>query len=296
MLLVVRGKGRAKTAALRCLDFACTRCGAAAERLVDAGGLGALFAAFSGRSAAAARARRGADAADAEEARAVSLLAALLTLLPRGARRDRVAAKFVEEEHAKVDRLVELWFKHSGRVAAAEQTLDEEEDAAGDDADSDAEEEAQEARYAARMEAGLYTLQQVALILAQLWCVGHAGVNARAARALALGGGALPHVRAVLREYAGALGDAEGAGAREALQRKLLRLTHELYAENEARTPESASDEEAEDDAGGSPAPQEGAAGEAGAEAGDGAEDAGGAARGGRADGAEGMLSEEEDA
>jgi beta-catenin-like protein 1 len=312
MLLIIRNKGHAKTAALRTLDFATTRCGAAAERLVDASGLGALFSAFSGRSAEAARARRGDDAADAEEARAVSLLASLFQLLPRGARRDRVAAKFVEQEHEKVDRLIELWFKYAARVNAAEQAIAEDGD--GEDEDDDDDDDA-ERRYAARMEAGLYTLQQLALILAQLWCVGHGGLNARAARALALGGGALPHVRAVLREYAASLGDAEGDDTREALQRRLERLTKELYAEGEERSDADDDDEDADADAAArAGAPQEeggrasapGAAGGEDAAMGDAEEaDAAPAARGHGGGGggggasrapAEGMVDEEDDA
>ena len=269
MLLVIRGKGPAKGAALRCLDFAVTRCAPAASRLVAAGGLGAVFAAFSGRSAAAARSRRGADAPDAEEARAVSLLASALQLLPRGAPRDRVAAKFVEEEFAKVDRLLELWFKYAQRVSAAEQEWDA--DAANDEDEEDGD-DGDDERYAARMDAGLYTLQQLALILAQLWCVGHPGLCARAAQALQLGGGAMAAVRAVLREHATALGDAEGEEARDALRLKVLRLADTLYLPGEAHS-RSASDAEEEDEE------------EAGEEAGP---------PGGAAEAAEGMLGEDE--
>jgi beta-catenin-like protein 1 len=261
MLLVIRGKGPAKGAALRCLDFAVTRCAPAASRLVAAGGLGAVFAAFSGRSAAAARSRRGADAPDAEEARAVSLLASALQLLPRGAPRDRVAAKFVEEEFSKVDRLVELWFKYAQRVATAEQSWDA--DAANDDEDgADEDEDGDDERYAARMDAGLYTLQQLALILAQLWCVGHPGLCGRAAQALQLGGGAMAAVRSVLREHATALGDAEGEEARDALRLKVLRLADTLYLPGEAHS-RSASDAEDDDDVAGEEAERPGGAAEA---------------------------------
>ena len=67
MLLIIRAKGTARTAALKALDFALLRCRPAAEHLVDASGLGAVFSAYAGRSAAAARKKRGVDAA-AEEA------------------------------------------------------------------------------------------------------------------------------------------------------------------------------------------------------------------------------------
>jgi len=247
MLLVIRGKGAVKGAALRCLDFAVTRCAPAAQRVVDANGLGAVFAAFTGRSAAAARARRGADAPDEEEGRAVSILASMMQLLPRGAARDRVAAKFVEEEYAKTDRLIELWFKYAARVSAAEQAWDAE---AGGSEDEEDGEEADDERYAARMDGGLYTLQQLALIFAQLWCIGHPGLCGRGARALQLGGGTMAAVRSVLREHAMQLGDAEGEEAKAALQLKMLRLADTLYLPDEARSRQASDDEGEERDEG----------------------------------------------
>lgn len=249
MLLFIRGKGPTKGAALRCLDFAVTRCGAAAQRLVAAGGLGALFAAFSGRSAAAARSRRGAEAPDAEEARAVSLLASLMQLLPVGPSRDRTAAKFVEDGFAKVDRLLELWFKYQSRVAAAEQAWDARQAADGAD-DDDSDQEGADERYAARMDAGLYTQQQLALVFAQLWVIGHPGLSARAAQALQLGGGALAGVRACLREHALALGDAEGAEACQALQRRIYHLAEQLHLPGEPLSRGASSDDE-DDEPGG---------------------------------------------
>ena len=51
MLLVMKGKHFARTAALKALDFALTRCAPACERFVDALGLKTAFTAFSGRVA-----------------------------------------------------------------------------------------------------------------------------------------------------------------------------------------------------------------------------------------------------
>jgi hypothetical protein len=53
----------------------------------------------------------------------VSLLGSLFTGLSKGARRDRLGAKFVESEFEKVDRLLELFVKYEGQVAAAEATF-----------------------------------------------------------------------------------------------------------------------------------------------------------------------------
>jgi beta-catenin-like protein 1 len=46
------------------------------------------------------------------EERSVSLISSLLTNLgPRGGRRERVGAKFVEAEFEKTDRLMEIYFR-----------------------------------------------------------------------------------------------------------------------------------------------------------------------------------------
>lgn len=63
--------------------------------------------------------RDDADAAEEEE-RAVSIVANLFAGLAKPARRDRLAAKFVEAEFEKCDRLMEVFFRHRARVAAEE--------------------------------------------------------------------------------------------------------------------------------------------------------------------------------
>lgn len=74
--------------------------------------------------------------------------------LARGSRRDRVAAKFVENEFEKVDRLMELYGRYGARVAAEERRLGTSDESYDD-----------EEVLLARMDAGLYTLQQVRVLL-----------------------------------------------------------------------------------------------------------------------------------
>lgn len=58
------------------------------------------------------------------EERAVSIIFNLFQNLgPRGGRRERVAAKFVESEFEKCDRLMEMFLRYSGRVAAREEKM-----------------------------------------------------------------------------------------------------------------------------------------------------------------------------
>ena len=55
-----------------------------------------------------------------EEERALSVIANLFQGLARGSRRDRLAAKFVENEFEKCDRLMELYARYHNRVRAEE--------------------------------------------------------------------------------------------------------------------------------------------------------------------------------
>ena len=67
--------------------------------------------------------RRGEDAGEAEEEeRALSTIANLFQGLARGSRRDRLAAKFVENEFEKCDRLLELYNRYHNLQRAAEVT------------------------------------------------------------------------------------------------------------------------------------------------------------------------------
>lgn len=93
------------------LDFALTRCPAACDRFVDALGLKTAFALFLGRGAGAAKKKRGTEAAEDEEQRSVSVVASLFQGLGKGSRRDRLAAKFVEDDFAKARALprIPLW-------------------------------------------------------------------------------------------------------------------------------------------------------------------------------------------
>ncbi|KAK2076040.1 hypothetical protein QBZ16_001376 [Prototheca wickerhamii] len=197
MVLVLKGRRPCRLAALRALDFAATECPEAAARLVARGGLGALFGAFMGR--VGARGRR--EEREEEEARAVSLVCTLLCLLPPAEPAfARVAAKFVEAEHEKVDRLMEVLFRHEARVQAGEARLVARE---GADPDPDA-------LLLARLDAGLFTLQQCALIAGALWRVGDAGIRRRILTLLHQRARALSTLRDVILGRLEALGDDGG--------------------------------------------------------------------------------------
>lgn len=67
------------------------------------------------------RRNKGEEAGEAEgEERVVSVVSSLMQGLARGSRRDRVAAKFVENEFEKCDRLMELYTRYERRVRTEE--------------------------------------------------------------------------------------------------------------------------------------------------------------------------------
>lgn len=68
--------------------------------------------------------KKGADNTEQEEEeRTISIISNLFQGLSRGSRRDRVAAKFVENEFEKCDRLMELYNRYLTRVVAEQVCL-----------------------------------------------------------------------------------------------------------------------------------------------------------------------------
>ncbi|KXZ43101.1 hypothetical protein GPECTOR_102g54 [Gonium pectorale] len=220
MHLMLSSRRQCRYGALRCLDYAATRFAPPAEKLVDLGGLRQLFGMFMGK----AKVKGPAGEHDVEtevEERCVSLLASLLLQLPaagRGAsRRERLLAKFVESEFEKTDRLMELLFRYQARVRAEEQRLA----AALAEADED-EQVDEEELLLARLGAGLFTLQQCALIAASLWATGDAGLRRRLLALLHQKGASLAPVRELLLEYYNNIGS-EGPPEEAARTRGLVR-------------------------------------------------------------------------
>jgi beta-catenin-like protein 1 len=193
LLLMLKARGTARRPALRALDFALQDNPEGAQRFVEALGLKTIFKLLmrTGRSSSGAanagRKRRkkerdgGQDAKEEEEegaqeeedsARAEAgrladeehLVSALRSLVAHctGEPRLRCLYKFREADHEKLDRLLELRDKYEARLARLPPVPPRRDDEEEED------EEAAEARYLARLEAGLFTLQLIDLLLAEL--------------------------------------------------------------------------------------------------------------------------------
>ncbi|KAG2427002.1 hypothetical protein HXX76_012786 [Chlamydomonas incerta] len=209
MHLMLQSRRQGRYGALKCLDFATTRYAPPAEKLVDLGGLKQMFGFFMGK--AKVKGPAGEHDVDAEvEERCVSLVASLMAQLPatgRGAaRRERLLAKFVEAEFEKTDRLMELLFRYQTRVRAEERRLM----AAVAEAEED-EQVDEEELLLARLDAGLFTLQQCCVVFGNLWATGDVGLRRRLLGALHQKGQTLAPVREVLLEYYNSIGTEGGA-------------------------------------------------------------------------------------
>ncbi|OCL10959.1 DUF1716 domain-containing protein [Glonium stellatum] len=174
-------------------------------RLVDAAGLKTLFGLFM---------KKNLDGPTAEHL--LGILAALLRSLPAAsAARIRTLAKFVEKEYEKIARLVALRRGFAARVEAVDQRVREERRGMG-------REEAEEMAavwFSRRLEAGLFCLQMVDVILA--WLVAEDdGARKRIVGLLAERDEGLGDLRRTLREQLE--GIEEGSGGGEAMLRDML--------------------------------------------------------------------------
>jgi len=229
MLLVIKNKKYARLAAIKSLDFALTRCPAGCERFVEVLGLKSVFAALMGKIKATAKRKLTAEEKRDEEARATSLLGSLFMGLGRGSRRDRLGAKFVENEFEKIDRLLELFVKYDEEVAEAEKKFKADLGEGDEELDEEEEEELQ----AARMDAGLYTLQMVALILSHVWSFHHSGMRQRILQLLKQCNLPLAKVRWILQEHCDTIGDNDGVEERDKRQKRIQKLINGMYEAGE---------------------------------------------------------------
>lgn len=223
MIMVLKTKRFAGLGALRCLDFATTKCRPACERVVDGGGLKSLFACFMDKG----KIKRRKDEEDQDTViaeRSLSAVFNLLQNLPPGPQFDRVCAKFVESEFEKCDRLVEIIFDIRERLLEAEARIEGVFEELAEAVDP-------EELLLARLEAGLFPLQQACLILGHVWATRDAGVRKRLVMLLHMRSQSLAAVREVLLEYYAAIGDVEGAEERGRERAKVRGLLLSLGTE-----------------------------------------------------------------
>jgi len=205
MNLMLREKKKSRAGALKVLSHALTGAEGTDNcvKFVDILGLRTLFPLF---MKTPARNKRAGVSSEEHEERTVSILASLLKNVTgnnnASKQRERILVKFTENDHEKVDRLMELHDKYVAKVEAADNEIDDEiRTLEGTEAELGEDE-----IYMKRLDAGLFTLQLVDFIILDISCCGASTVKSRVMQTLNMKGGSSKVLRDVVREYASNLG------------------------------------------------------------------------------------------
>ncbi|KAM8703527.1 hypothetical protein ACLKA7_008192 [Drosophila subpalustris] len=139
---------------------------------------------------------------DEHEEHVCSVIASMLRNC-KGTQRQRMLAKFSENDYEKVDRLLELHLKYLAKVEAIDREIDQQPKDIGIDEDEEAEN-----NYIKRLTGGLFTLQRIDYILLEVSATTEA-VKQRVLQILNLRSASMKTIRSIMREYAGNLGDGD---------------------------------------------------------------------------------------
>ncbi|GJQ67357.1 hypothetical protein Trydic_g8247 [Trypoxylus dichotomus] len=209
MNLMLREKKTSRNGSLKVLDYAMSgphgrdNC----NKFVDILGLRTIFPLF---MKTPRKNRRKVLSAEEHEEHVTSIIASMLRNC-RGSQRQRLISKFTENDHEKVDRLMELHFKYLEKVEALDSLFNDE----NEDEDS---------IYLKRLEGGLFTLQLVDYIIVEICAAGPASIKQRVSHILNLRGSPLKTIRHIMREYAGNLGEEGDKEWRDQEQQHILHL------------------------------------------------------------------------
>jgi len=208
MNLMLREKKKSRSGALKVLSHALTGAEGIDNclKFVDILGLRTLFPLF---MKTPKRSKRAGVSAEEHEDHVISILASLfknVTSTNNGLKqRERLLAKWTENDHEKVDRLMEVHDKYLAKVEESDKAIDREVRMMAKDPEQ--EPLSDEEIYMKRLEGGLFCLQQVDYIILEICSCGASTVKQRVLQILSLRGGSLKTVRDVVREYAGNLGE-----------------------------------------------------------------------------------------
>lgn len=208
MNLMLREKKTSRNGSLKVLDYAVSgphgkdNC----NKFVDILGLRTLFPLF---MKTPKKNRKRVFSSEEHEEHVASIIASLLRNC-RGGQRQRLISKFTENDHEKVDRLMELHFKYLEKVETIDEQLDENMD--------------EDESYIKRLEGGLFTLQLVDYIVLEVSNAGPPSIKARVLQILNLRNASVKTIRHVMREYAGNLGDEGEKEWRDQEEQHILNL------------------------------------------------------------------------
>ncbi|XP_075146700.1 beta-catenin-like protein 1 [Haematobia irritans] len=215
MNLMLREKKMSRNGSLKVLDHAMSgpdgrdNC----NKFVDILGLRTIFPLFMKTPKKSKRLL----SADAHEEHVCAIIASMLRNC-KGAQRQRLLSKFTENDHEKVDRLLELHLKYLEKVEAIDGEIDQQ----PRDEDVDENEEA-ENNYIKRLTGGLFTLQMIDYIILEISATAES-IKTRVLQILNLRGASMKTIRNIMREYAGNLGDDGDADWKEQEEGHILSL------------------------------------------------------------------------
>jgi beta-catenin-like protein 1 len=221
MILMLREKKQSRESALKVLNYATAIPDGQAncDKFVEILGLRTLFPLF---MRTPSKMKRKDTTPDEHEEHVCSIIDALLFMCSNE-NRDRVAQKFAEHEYEKVDRCIELFLKYSDRVkkfVAKKAKRGEETDA--------------EEFYIEKLNNGLYTLQRVVLIIAEICVNGPIECRQRAENLFRMklkNASVADHLQPVLNEFMESLGD-EADVQKQRVEALLVRLGEETNGVN----------------------------------------------------------------
>lgn len=225
MNLMLREKKISRSGALKVLNHAligvegkdnCTK-------FVDILGLRTIFPLF--MKTPKKSQRKGVSAEEHEE-HAISVIASLLKNC-RGSQRQRLVAKFTENDHEKVERLMELHFKYLERVEFAEHKIAKE----GLDKIEDEEE-----IYLRRLSGGLFSLQLIDYIIVDSCSSGASSVKQRVLKILNQRNASIKTIRNIIREYAGNVGELKDRSSGKQKEMELENNEDEEISTEQERT------------------------------------------------------------
>ncbi|XP_037035115.1 beta-catenin-like protein 1 [Bradysia coprophila] len=216
MQLMLREKKLSRNGSLKVLDHAMSGIDGRdnCNKFVDILGLRTIFPLF---MKTPKRNKKRLLSSDEHEEHVVSIVASMLRNC-KGAQRQRMLAKFAENDYEKVDRLIELHLKYLEKVDA----VDDELEAQQRDPEMTEEEETED-NYLKRLASGLFTLQLIDYIILEI-CSTSETIKQRVLQILNMRGGSIKTIRHVMREYAGNLGEAGDNDWRDQENAHILQL------------------------------------------------------------------------
>lgn len=222
MNLMLKERKMSRNSALKVIDHALSgkegieNC----EKFVEILGLRTLFPLF---MKTPKRNKKSGHTENDHEEHIVSIIGSLMRNLNEKMK-DRLVQKFVELDHAKTDRLLELHFKYMDKMDEADEDIAKTARMLANEGQAMDE----EMIYIQKMELGLFTLQQVDYIIVELFGSNIDSLNERILTHLQMRKSSLRKIREVIREYADNLGDGEDPEAEEAERQRLMGLAMSL--------------------------------------------------------------------